>query len=205
MWLNLTKNHNILITDAKPLLSANPAGIRVALPAGTARPVSRRLPDRLAGEGEDPTELAARLAREKAGAVASTNRDALVIGADQLAVLEGEVLGKPGDHQRAVEQLLAAAGKQVEFLTAVCVLDPVSRRRYEHIDKTRVRFRQFDRRLADTYLRHDEPYDCAGSFRIEGAGFVLFESVTTDDPTALIGLPMIWLAATLQELGYLLP
>jgi len=161
--------------------------------------------DESAQEGEDPTELAARLAREKAGAVASTNRDALIIGADQLAVLEGEVLGKPGDHQRAVEQLLAAAGKQVEFLTAVCVLDPVSRRRYEHIDKTRVRFRQFDRRLADTYLRHDEPYDCAGSFRIEGAGFVLFESVTTDDPTALIGLPMIWLAGTLQELGYLLP
>ena len=101
--------------------------------------------------------------------------------------------------------MLVAAGKQVEFLTAVCVLDPVSRRRYEHIDKTRVRFRQFDRRLADTYLRHDEPYDCAGSFRIEGAGFVLFESVTTDDPTALIGLPMIWLAGTLQELVYLLP
>ena len=74
---------------------------------------------------------------------------------------------------------------------------------YEHIDKTTVRFRQFDRRLADAYLHHDEPYDCAGSFKIEGAGFVLFESVTTDDPTALIGLPMIWLAGTLQELGYL--
>ena len=68
-----------------------------------------------------------------------------------------------------------------------------------------MRFRQFDRRLAETYLRHDRPYDCAGSFRIEGAGFVLFESVQTEDPTALIGLPMIWLAARLRELGYLLP
>ncbi len=157
-------------------------------------------------EGENPGELATRLAREKAEAVSSQHRDALIIGADQLAVLDDVVLGKPGDHQRAVEQLLAASGKKkMDFLTAVCVLDPVTRTRLEHTDKTTVRFRRFDRRLADSYLRHDEPYDCAGSFRIEGAGFVLFESVTTDDPTALIGLPMIWLAGTLIDLGYLLP
>jgi septum formation protein len=156
-------------------------------------------------EGENPEELALRLARSKAEAVSSTNPDALIIGADQLAVLDNQVLGKPGDHQRAVDQLLSASGQSVQFLTAVCVLDPDTRRRYEHIDKTTVRFRRFDRRLADTYLRHDQPYDCAGSFKIEGAGFVLFNSVTTDDPTALIGLPMIWLAGTLRELGYLLP
>jgi septum formation protein len=161
--------------------------------------------DESAREGEDAAELATRLAREKAEAVSSHHRDALIIGADQLAVLDGTALGKPGDHQRAVEQLLAASGKMVEFLTAVCVLDPVTRTRLEHTDKTTVRFRQFDRRLADSYLRHDEPYDCAGSFKIEGAGFVLFESVSTDDPTALIGLPMIWLAGTLKDLGYLLP
>jgi len=161
--------------------------------------------DESAEAGEDPETLVGRLARKKAETVSSANREALIIGADQVAVLEGEVLGKPGDHQKAVEQLLAATGKVVTFLTAVCVLDPFSRRRYEHIDRTTVRFRQFDRRLADSYLRHDEPYDCAGSFKIEGAGFVLFESVTTDDPTALIGLPMIWLAGTLKELGHLLP
>jgi len=161
--------------------------------------------DESAEMGEDPEALAARLARKKAEAASSTRKDALIIGADQLAVLDDRVLGKPGDHQKAVEQLLAASGKAVTFLTAVCVLDPVSRRRYEHIDKTIVRFRQFDRRLADTYLHHDKPYDCAGSFKIEGAGFVLFESVRTDDPTALIGLPMIWLAGILKELGYLLP
>ncbi len=161
--------------------------------------------DETAEEGEEPAALATRLARIKAESVSSTNRDALVIGADQLAVLEDTVLGKPGDHQKAVEQLLAASGKALSFLTAVCVLDPISRRRYEHTDRTTVRFRQFDRRLADNYLHHDKPYDCAGSFRIEGAGFVLFESVTTDDPTALIGLPMIWLAGTLKELGYLQP
>jgi septum formation protein len=155
--------------------------------------------------GESPEQRATRLARSKAEAVSSQHRDALVIGADQLAVLDGEVLGKPGVHNKAVEQLLAASGKKVRFITAVCVLDPVSRRRYEHSDETVVRFRRFDRRLADAYLRHDEPYDCAGSFKIEGAGFVLFESVSTEDPTALVGLPMIWLAGILAELGYLQP
>ena len=130
---------------------------------------------------------------------------ALIIGADQLAVLDGQVLGKPGSHQKAVEQLLAASGKSVTFLTAVCMLDPVTRKRYEHTDETIVHFREFDRRLAEAYLRLDEPYDCAGSFKLEGAGFLLFESVKTDDPTALIGLPMIWISDRLLELGYLLP
>jgi septum formation protein len=153
----------------------------------------------------DPEALARQLARRKAETVSMTVRDALVIGADQLAILDDKVLGKPGDHQKAVEQLLAASGKSVTFLTAVCILDPVGRTRYEHVDKTTVHFRQFDRRLAETYLRHDEPYDCAGSFKIEGAGFVLFKSVKTDDPTALIGLPMIWLSDVLLELGYLIP
>ena len=156
-------------------------------------------------EGLEPEELASHLARKKAEAIAINARNALVIGADQLAVLDGEVLGKPGDHARAIEQLLAASGKTDTFMTAVCILDPVGRARYEHTDKTIVRFRQFDRRLAEAYLRHDEPYDCAGSFKLEGAGFVLFESVRTDDPTALIGLPMIWVADRLLQLGYLLP
>ncbi len=150
-----------------------------------------------------PRDLASQLARRKAEAVSVNARNALIIGADQLAVLDDQVLGKPGDHQRAVEQLLAASGKSVTFLTAVCILDPLERTRHEHIDQTTVRFRRFDRRLAESYLRHDEPYDCAGSFKIEGSGFVLFESVATDDPTALIGLPMIWVAGRLLELGYL--
>ncbi len=161
--------------------------------------------DESAQESESASDLASRLAREKAETVSSQNPDALIIGADQLAVLDGVALGKPGDHQRALEQLLSTSGKMVRFLTAVCVLDPVTRKRLQHTDETMVRFRPYDRRLADTYLRHDEPYDCAGSFKIEGASFVLFESVSTDDPTALIGLPMIWLAGTLKDLGYLLP
>lgn len=156
-------------------------------------------------EGLSPAELATYLARKKAEAVATIAREALIIGADQLAVLDDRVVGKPGNHQKAVEQLLAASGKSVTFRTAVCILDPVGRARYEHTDVTTVRFRQFDRRLAEAYVRHDEPYDCAGSFKVEGAGFVLFESVKTDDPTALIGLPMIWVADCLRQLGYLIP
>ncbi len=156
-------------------------------------------------QGLSPQDLASHLARKKAETVSKNARDALIIGADQLAVLDDQVLGKPGDHQKAVEQLLAASGKSVRFLTAVCILDPVGRKRYEHVDTTTVRFRDFDRRLAESYLRHDQPYDCAGSFKIEGAGFVLFEAVNTDDPTALIGLPMIWVSDVLLELNYLIP
>lgn len=161
--------------------------------------------DESAEQFDTPEEVASQLARKKAEKAASSYREAVIIGADQVAVMDGVVLGKPGDHQRAIDQLLGASGKTMTFLTAVCVLDPIERRRYEHIDRTEVRFRSFDRRLAETYLWHDEPYDCAGSFKIEGAGFVLFDSVQTEDPTALIGLPMIWLAATLRELGCLLP
>lgn len=156
-------------------------------------------------QGLAPPELATHLARIKAEAIAINARQALIIGADQLAVLDDQVLGKPGDHQKGVEQLLAASGKAVTFLTAVCILDPIGLTRYEHTDVTTVHFRQFDRRLAEAYLRHDEPYDCAGSFKLEGAGFVLFDTVKTDDPTALIGLPMIWVADRLLQLGYLAP
>ena len=153
----------------------------------------------------DPEAGAARLARNKAEAVASAQHEARVIGADQIAVLDGQILGKPGDHRTAIEQLLAASGKSMHFLTAVCLLEPENRRRYEHVDTTTVRFKRFDRRLAEAYLRHDKPYDCAGSFRVESAGVVLFESVESRDPTALIGLPMIWLSSCLLELGYLSP
>ena len=195
----------------------NPSAPAIVL--ASSSPYRRELLDRLLDEYEavspdvdervdldlKPKELARHLARKKAEAVSVNARDSLIIGADQVAVLDSRVLGKPGNHQKAVEQLLAASGRAVTFLTAVCILDPVGRNRYEYVDKTKVRFRDFDRRLAEAYLRHDEPYDCAGSFKLEGAGFVLFESVKTDDPTALIGLPKIWVADRLLQLGYLTP
>jgi len=148
-------------------------------------------------------ELAAYLARRKAEAVAANAPDALVIGADQVAALDDQALGKPGSHAAAIEQLLACSGRTVRFFTSVCVLDPESRERHEHTDVTVVRFRSFDRRLADAYLHRDRAYDCAGSFKVEGAGVVLFEAVESVDPTALVGLPMIWLSGVLLELNYL--
>lgn len=195
----------------------NPVAPRIVL--ASSSPYRRELLERLLDDfrcvspdidetpepGEPPRDLVCRLARRKTDAVSGQQPDALVIGADQLAVLEGRAIGKPGDHARGVEQLLAASGKTMLFLTAACVLDPGTGHRHEHTDVTQVTFRPFERPLAEAYLRHDKPYDCAGSFRIEGAGVVLFESVTTDDPTALIGLPMIWLAGVLCELGYLQP
>ena len=195
----------------------NPSSAPIVL--GSSSPYRRALLDRFLTEfecvapdvdespppGVAAEDLVVSLARQKAEAVSRQHHAALVIGADQVAVLEGRILGKPGDHNTAVDQLLTAAGKSVRFLTAACILDPVTRTRHEHTDETTVQFRQFDRRLAETYLHHDEPYDCAGSFRVEGAGFVLFDAVRSEDPTALIGLPMIWLAARLRDLNYLLP
>ena len=104
-------------------------------------------------EGLEPAELVTRLARKKAEAVSVNARNALIIGADQLAVLDSEILGKPGTHQKAVEQLLAASGHSLTFLTAVCMLDPVSRTRHEHLDRTTVQFRRFDRRLRAVRIR----------------------------------------------------
>ncbi|HEX7062591.1 MAG TPA: nucleoside triphosphate pyrophosphatase [Woeseiaceae bacterium] len=149
--------------------------------------------------GEAPEALASRLALAKACAVARRHPAALVIGADQVAVLGTRILGKPGGFEPALEQLMAASGRTLRFLTAVSLLDPAGQP-HRHTDLTSVRFRRFDRSLAEAYLRHDEPYDCAGSFRVEGAGVVLFEAVHTEDPTSLVGLPMIWLAAKLVEI-----
>ena len=193
----------------------NPAAPRIVLASSSPyrRELLRRLVDDFAcvspevdeasRTGERAGPLVRRLAREKADAVAGRRPGALVIGADQLAVQGERVIGKPGDHAQALEQLLAVSGRSLRFLTAVCVLDPGEGQPLEHTDVTEVRFRRFDRELAEAYLRRDQPYDCAGSFRLEGSGVVLFESVSTRDPTALIGLPMIWLGGILRELGCL--
>lgn len=155
--------------------------------------------------GETPEELVRRLAGQKAGAFAGAHEGLIIIGSDQIAVLGDEILGKPGDKPKAISQLMAANGKSVRFLTSVCVLDMASRNRYEHTDETTVKFRRFDRRLAEAYISKDEPYDCAGSIKAESAGVILFRSINSEDPTALLGLPLIWLAATLRDLEVITP
>jgi septum formation protein len=151
---------------------------------------------------EAPAEAAMRLARAKARAVLERHPGAIVIGSDQVAVRGEEILGKPGDPQRAAQQLTLSAGRHVEFLTAVCVLsgarpdDPE-----EHIDITRVVFRPLTPTEIRNYVARDTPENCAGSFRAEGLGIALFERIDSQDPTGLIGLPLIWLAQALQRLG----
>lgn len=151
---------------------------------------------------EAPAEAVMRLARAKAASVFTRHPDAIVIGSDQLAVRGDDILGKPGDAGRATEQLTHSAGRDVEFLTGVCVLGPARPDEPEvHMDITRVRFRPLTPEEIRNYLELDRPFDCAGSFRVEGRGIALFDRIDSQDPTGLIGLPLIWLSQALHRLG----
>lgn len=151
--------------------------------------------------GEAPAALSLRLARSKAAAVSARHTGATVIGSDQVAVLEGRPCGKPGSRDAAVDQLLAARGLPMRFLTSVCIIHGPEREERVHTDVTQVRFRHFDRDLAERYVDRDRAWDCAGGFRAEGAGVILFERIESQDPTGLVGLPLIWVARTLEDLG----
>jgi len=151
--------------------------------------------------GEAPRELALRLAVEKARAVARKNPDAAVIGSDQVADLGGEPIGKPGTHERAVEQLRRMSGKVVVFQTAVAVVCEASR--FEQVDlaPVRVTFRKLGDDEIENYLQAEKPYDCAGSARSEGLGIAILDSIESDDPSALVGLPLIRTCRMLRAAG----
>jgi septum formation protein len=151
--------------------------------------------------GEPPGELALRLARLKAAAGVRLSPGALVIGSDQVAALGDETLGKPGTSGRAVEQLLRCSGQLVEFHTAVCVAGPGDQPELTHTDTTRVRFRELTRLEAERYVAADEPLDCAGSFKAERRGVLLLTSIESQDPSAIQGLPLIWLGRALLDRG----
>jgi len=160
--------------------------------------------------GERPTALVARLAREKAAAVALQHPQAWVVGSDQVAVLaavtgEESMLGKPGTEARCVEQLQRCSGRAVSFLTAVAVMRLDGNALFEFIDTTGVRFRVLDQAAIQRYVVRDRPLDCAGGFKSEGLGIALCESIDSADPTALIGLPLIRLSAVLRGAGFALP
>lgn len=150
--------------------------------------------------GESPQATAARLAREKAAQVAKLHADAIVIGCDQVAALGQQALGKPGSKANAHAQLLACSGKSVTFHSAVSVLS--GDENLSHVDETVVTFRELKSAEIYGYIDREKPFDCAGSFKVEGLGISLFESVSSEDPTALIGLPLIWLCRALRQLGH---
>jgi septum formation protein len=151
--------------------------------------------------GEAPADTALRLACVKAHTVAARSPPALIIGSDQVAVLEGRALGKPGTHANAVAQLAAMRGKSVVFHTALCVLDSVSRSEQSANVPTTVHFRSYTDAQIERYLKLEQPYDCAGSAKIEGLGIALVERMESSDPTALIGLPLMLLTTMLANAG----
>lgn len=155
-------------------------------------------------EDEAPDTLVERLACAKAAAVAAACPTACVIGSDQLAAFDGRILGKPGGPEAASAQLAAMSGRDVTFLTAVCVMR-AGRDIGLHVDRTVVRFRRLEPAEIERYVEAEQPYDCAGSFKSEGRGIALFDAIRSDDPTALIGLPLIATARLLRAAGYALP
>jgi septum formation protein len=155
--------------------------------------------------GEAPATRASRLAQAKAAAAANGLDDALVIGSDQVAELDGLLLDKPGTTEVAIGQLAACSGRVVHFHTAVCVIDTRTDQHYAYRDHTRVHFRSLLPAEIERYVLREQPLDCAGSFKCEGLGISLFERIENDDPTALIGLPMIALARLLRGCGLPIP
>ena len=174
---------------------------RLALPFETAAPDVDETPR----AGEAPRELALRLALEKAQAVAARKPQAIVIGSDQVADLHGQPLGKPGTHERAAAQLARMSGQTVLFHTAVAVMQASRGFAQSSLATVTVRFRALDAATIERYLLAEQPYDCAGSAKSEGLGIALLQAIESDDPTALIGLPLIRTAQLLRAAGLTLP
>lgn len=173
---------------------------RLNLPFETAAPDTDEQP--LANESA--TELVRRLAEAKARAIDS-NENGLVIGSDQVATCGDEILGKPGTHERAREQLEKLSGQRVVFQTGLCLLNSGTDHVQLEVVPFTVQFRELNSQQIEHYLLQDQPYNCAGSFKSEGLGITLFESMEGDDPTALIGLPLICLTSMLANEGIILP
>lgn len=167
---------------------------RLGLPFETANPAVDETPL----PGEEPEASALRLSQAKAQAVAGAFPDALIIGSDQVACLDGQVFGKPGTHQNAVRQLQTMRGQSVNFFTGLCLLDARSGRAHVRGVATLVTFRDLTDAEIDNYLRKEHAYNCAGSAKSEGLGIALIARIAGDDPNALIGLPLIALCDLLR-------
>lgn len=174
--------------------------MRLRLPFACARPDVDEQPQ----DGETPDRLAHRLACAKAEAVAALAPGSWVIGSDQVAALDGQPLGKPGDRDSAVRQLTAMSGRRVRFHTAVALACTGHPTRVAE-DRTDVVFRTLTADEIARYVDAEQPFDCAGSFKCEGLGIALFDAIECTDPTALVGLPLIATARLLREAGYPVP
>jgi len=150
-------------------------------------------------ENESPQALVERLSIAKAKAIADTEDDALVIGSDQVSVIEGEIIGKPHSHEKAIKQLQKASSKTVTFYTGLCLYNAATGQYQSDVVPFNVVFRELDDRLIEAYLKKETPYNCAGSFKSEALGIILFEKLQGDDPNTLMGLPLIRLVKMLEK------
>jgi septum formation protein len=154
---------------------------------------------------EIPKDYVKRLSLEKAKVVAERHPDALIIASDQCSILNGVIRGKPGNHENAVQQLTKSSGARVSFLTGLCLYDSADKTYQLDFVPFHVDFRELNQNEIESYLRAEKPYFCAGSFKSEGLGTTLFKRLQGDDPTALIGLPLIRLSEMLREKTIQLP
>lgn len=161
--------------------------------------------DEIPRPNEDAISLVHRLSQAKASAVAARYPDCVIIGSDQAAVRGASILGKPGTVEAATAQLRDASGTQVLFHTGVHVIDPLRNQHEAHVDTTTVRFRALSNEEIARYIAAEMPLDCAGAFKAEGFGISLFERIDSQDPTALMGLPLIWLSGALRRAGFQVP
>jgi 7-methyl-GTP pyrophosphatase len=152
-------------------------------------------------EGETPEQLVKRLSEQKALAIAIKHPASLIIGSDQVAVLDGQVLGKPGDHENAVKQLTTSAGKTVKFLTGLALYNSQTKHMQSLVEPFEVSFKTITAKQIEFYLQQEQPYQCAGSFKSEGFGISLFSKLHGEDPNSLIGLPLIKLIQLLAVEG----
>ena len=170
---------------------------KLDIPFSTAAPDIDESPE----DQEKPQDLVQRLAELKARAVAAQYSEHLIIGSDQVAVIDGKILGKPGSHEKAVDQLQQASGQTVNFYTGLCLFNSASGAMQSDVVPFDVVFRTLTRSEIDNYLHKEKPYHCAGSFKSEGLGIALFERLQGDDPNTLIGLPLIRLISMLKNEG----
>ncbi len=199
------------MTSSSPPKADNPAPLVLASTSPYRRALLERLGldfktsapevDERAQAGESPEALVMRLARAKARAGGAAYPDALVIGSDQVACIDGEILGKPGSRQRAIVQLEKASGRTVTFYTGLCLLDSGTDQAQVECIPFHVHFRDLSYRQIQGYVDREQPYNCAGSFKSEGLGIALVRRLEGDDPNTLIGLPLIRLISMLAAVG----
>ena len=158
--------------------------------------------DETAGPNETPLELAKRLSQEKAMHLSKRFPDHIIIGSDQTAECDQRLLSKAGTMENARDQLIHCQGKDALFYTGICIYEPRTDTILSDVVETLVSFRELDTEEIDHYLERERPLDCAGSFKVEGLGIALFEAVKSDDPSALVGLPLITVCRFLRQLGH---